>query len=186
VPSAARTLALVAAATASVGIAAAVPASAAAPTSKVTGGNVQIDLNAHTLQAVRDHGIHFAPLGSASLTKGTLKFPITGGTADPPNYKTTLGGGFTYSRDGHSVSVTHIVMNTATHRARADVTGHGTVDVFVLGDPQAGSGGPGKVSFGAYPVKLTAVLTRAVDKALGSTVVGGHPSFGTGATTVTF
>ena len=77
-------------------------------------------------------------------------------------------------------------MNTATHRASADVTGHGYVDVLVLGDPQAGSGGPGKVSFGAYPVELTAALTRAVDDKLGTSVVGAHPTFGIGATTVTF
>jgi hypothetical protein len=182
----ARTLALVAAAAVSTTAIGAVPASAATPAAKITGGNVQIALNSKTLKAVRGHGIAFAPLGKATLRNGTLKFPVTGGTLTGSNYRTKLDGGFTYSKNGHWITVTHIVMDTATHKATADVTGHGNIDVFILGDPQSGSGGPGKVSYGGYPVKLTGVLTRAVDKALSTSVVANNPAFGIGETTVTF
>lgn len=152
----------------------------------VTGGNVSIALNAHTAQAVRGHGITLSPIAAATLSHGTLRLPVTGGTANPPNYTTKQGGGFKYTKANHSVSITHIVMNTATHRATADVTGQGTIDVFVLGDPNAGNGGPGKVQYGGYPVKLTGALTRALDHAFNTQVFGANTGFGTGSTTVTF
>ena len=152
----------------------------------VTGGNVQIALTTHTVQAVRGHGITVSPIAAATLRNGTLRLPVTGGTANPPNYTTRLGGGYKYTKAGHSVSITHIVMNTATHRASAAVTGHGTIDVFVLGDPNAGSGGPGKVQYGGYSVKLTGALTRALDHAFNTQVFGSNAGFGTGSTTVTF
>jgi hypothetical protein len=165
---------------------AALTSPAVATGTAVTGGNVQIALNTHSLQAVRGHGVTVSPIASATLRNGTLRLPVTGGTANPPNYTTKLGGGFKYTKASHTVSVTHLVMNTATHRASADVTGHGTIDVFILGDPNAGSGGPGKVQYGGYSVKLTGALTRALDNAFTTQVFGNNPSFGTGSTTVTF
>jgi hypothetical protein len=176
--------ALAAAAVAASGLALAAPAQAAAPTS-VTGGQVKIDLNDHSLQAVRGHGIRFAPVGTATLRNGNLRLPVTGGTHGRTD-KVDLGGGFEYGKSGHTVKITHIVMNTATHRARADVSGHGKIDVFVLGDPQEGGGSPNSLSYGDYPVKLTAVLTRAVDHALSTAVVGNNPKFGTGFTSLRF
>jgi hypothetical protein len=152
----------------------------------VTGGNVAIDLSAHTLQSVRGHGIAVNPIPAATLRGGTLRLPVTGGTANPPDYTTKLGGGFKYTKAGHTVSITHIVMNTATHRASAQVTGRGTIDVFVLGDPNRGSGGPGKVQYGGYSVKLTGALTRALDNSFNTQVFGNNANFGSGTTTVTF
>ncbi len=160
------------------------PASAA--TTPLTGGNVQIELSTHTLQAVRGHGISVDPIAAATLRSGVLRLPVNTGTANPPNYTTKLGGGFKYTKARDTVSITHIVMSTATHRATAQVTGHGTIDVFVLGDPNRGSGGPGKVQYGGYSVTLTGALTRALDNAFNTQVFGNNASFGGGTTTVTF
>lgn len=160
-------------------------AEAAAPTA-VTGGNVSIALNTHTRQAVTGHGFKFAAIAKATLHKQTLKFPITGGAANPPNYSTKLAGGFKYTKNGHTDTITHIVFNTATKKASADVTHHGNIDVFLLGNPEGGAGGPGKVSFGPYTVKLTGVFAKALDHDFGTSVFVGNPKFGNGATTVTF
>jgi hypothetical protein len=165
---------------------AALTSPAVAAGTAVTGGNVQIALSSHTVQVERGHGITVSPIAAATLRNGTLRLPVTGGTANRSNYTTKLGGGFKYTKSSHSVSITHIVMNTATHRASAAVTGHGTIDVFILGDPNAGSGGPGKVQFGGYSVKLTGALTRALDNAFNSQTFGNNAGFGTGSTTVTF
>ena len=165
---------------------AALTSPAVAAGTALTGGNVQIALSPHTVQVERGHGITVSPIAAATLRNGTLRLPVTGGTANRSNYTTKLGGGFKYTKSSHSVSITHIVMNTATHRASAAVTGHGTIDVFILGDPNAGSGGPGKVQFGGYSVKLTGALTRALDNAFNSQTFGNNAGFGTGSTTVTF
>lgn len=168
------------------GVLAAVPAAEAAAPTPVTGGSVRIALNTHTLKAVRGHGFTFAPIAKATLHNGTLKLPVTGGSANPPNYGTKLGGGFKYTKNGHTITITHIVMNTATQKASADVTHHGNIDVFLLGQPEGGAGGPGKVSYGPYTVKLTGVLTKALDKEFGAKVFAANPKFGNGSTTVTF
>ncbi len=152
----------------------------------ITGGNVSIALNAHTVQVEHGHGITLSPIAAATLRKGTLRLPVNGGTANPPNYTTKLGGGFKYTKAGHSVSITHIVMSTSSHRATADVTGHGNIDVFILGDPNSGSGGPGKVQYGGYTVKLTGALTRALDNTFNVQTFGNNSDLGTGSTTVFF
>lgn len=166
--------------------AAALTSPAVAAATPVTGGNVQIALNAHTDQAVRVHGITLSPIAPATLRTGTLRLPVTGGVANPPNYGTKLGGGFKYSTARRTVSITHIYMNTATHRATGEVTGHGTIDVFVLGDPNSGNGGPGRVQYGGYTVKLAGALTHVLDGAFATQVFANNPDFGTGTTTVTF
>ncbi len=176
----------VAATAAAVLTGAALTSPAVAAGTAVTGGNVSIALTAHTVQVEAGHGITVSPIAAATLHKGTLRLPVNSGTANPPNYTTKLGGGFKYTKSNHSVSITHIVMSTATHRAHAEVTGHGTIDVFILGDPNSGSGGPGKVQYGGYTVKLTGALTRALDNAFNTQTFGNNAAFGTGSTTVTF
>ncbi len=180
-------LRLLAVATTSAVVAGAVLATPAlAAATAITGGNVSIALNAHSMQVEHGHGITLNPIAAATLRNGTLRLPVNGGTANPPNYTTKLGGGFKYTKAGHTVSITHIVMSTSTHRASADVTGHGNIDVFILGDPNAGSGGPGKVQYGGYSVKLTGALTRALDNTFNVQTFGNNADFGTGSTTVFF
>ena len=183
----ARVRLLAVAATASTVLtAAAVTSPAVAASTALTGGNVSIALTSHTVQVEAGHGITLSPIAAATLRKGTLRLPVTGGTSNSSNYTTKLGGGFKYTKSSHSVSITHIVMSTATHRARAEVTGHGTIDVFILGDPNSGSGGPGKIQYGGYSVTLTGALTRALDNAFNTQTFGNNAGYGTGSTTVTF
>jgi hypothetical protein len=160
-------------------------AAAAAPQT-ITGGNTQVTLNAHTAQALHDRNFALAAITGATLRKGVLRLPTTGGTANPPNYTIKQGGGFSIAKAGTKISVTHLVVNTKSHQATALVTHHGTIVVFVLGDPNMGSGGPGKVGFGGYPVTLANGFARVLDNTYGTQVFANHKSFGTGGSTVYF
>lgn len=179
-----RVIAAVAAGT--VLVAGGVTDAAVAASTPVTGGHVSIQLTAATLQAIHDRGIALKPIAPATIDKGVLRLPTTGGQASPPNYTTDQAGGFSFDKGGKAVRVTGIVFNTADHRASGKVTGHGRIVIFVLGDPNSGSGGPGKIQYGGYSVTLSGALIRALDNAFGTEVFAHHSSFGTGSTTVTF
>lgn len=166
-----------------VGAVPAVAAPAVAATS-VTGGHTLVQLKAVTMRAIHGKGFALKPIAPATLAKGVLRLPTTGGTAKPPTYITKEAGGFSVSRNGKKVSVTHLVLNTKTERATADVTNHGRIVVFVLGQPNAGSGGPGWVEFGGYSVKLSYRLTHALYRRYGTQVFINHPLLGTGTSKV--
>lgn len=152
----------------------------------ITRGNTQITLNTNTVQALHDHNFALAATPGATVRNGVLKLPTTGGTANPPNYVIEQGGGFSITRNGKRISVSHIVYNTAKHQATGAVTGHGTIVVFTVGDPNMGNGGPGMVQFGGFPVKLANGFVRILDNTYNAQVFANHPSLGTGGTTVYF
>jgi hypothetical protein len=136
------------------------------------------------MRAIHGKGFAVKAIAPATLANGVLRLPTTGGTANPPTYITKDAGGFSISRNGKKMSVTHLVFNTKTERATADVTNHGTIVVFVLGQPNSGSGGPGWVEFGAYSVHLSYRLTHALYRVYGTQVFINHPLLGTGTSKV--
>jgi hypothetical protein len=172
--------------TAAVLVSGATSVAAAAASQTITGGNTQITLNTHTAQVLQNRNFAVAAIPGATVRHGVLRLPTTGGSANPPNYTIKQGGGFSVAKAGTKVSVTHLVFSTKSHQATGAVAGHGTIVVFVLGDPNAGNGGPGKVQFGGYPVKLSSAFARVLDNTYNTEVFAKHTAFGTGGSTVYF
>jgi hypothetical protein len=172
--------------TAAVLVSGATSVAVAAISQTITGGNTQITLNTHTMQVLQNRNFALVPIAGATDRRGVLRLPTTGGTASPPNYTIKQGGGFSLAKAAKKVLVTHLVFNTKSHQATGAVAGHGTIVVFVIGDPNAGNGGPGKVEFGGYPVKLSNGFARVLDNTYNTQVFAKHTAFGTGASTVYF
>lgn len=152
----------------------------------VTGGSVSVAMNGTTVKSIAGAGLAFYAIAPATKRNGVLRLPNSSGTANPPNFLTHQAGGFKFIKHGKAVKVTNIVFNTAKKQATADVTNHGNIVLFVLGMPNSGSGGPGRITYGGYSVTFAPAAIRAFDRALTTAVFARHPKFGTGTVTVLF
>jgi hypothetical protein len=163
-----------------------VAAANAASATLIKSGKTVVTLDAVTMTAVSGGGLKIQAFSPATQVGRTLTLPTSGGTATPPSYVENETGGFAVSHAGTTVRFTELTFDTAHHVAHARVTGQGRIAALILGDPQNGSGGPGFVQFGAYPVNLTAAAVRALDTALHTQVFGKLSRLGIGSSTVRF
>ena len=186
-PASTRRLALAAGATA-VAAAAAVattPAAFAAGTA-VTGGHSTITVSSTARQALSSAHISINAVSPATYSNHVIKLPISGGTANPPNYLIRYHGAFDLVKGSKTFSIHGIIENTSQHRVTALVNSHSRMTVFTLGDPQMGNGGPGEVMFGDYTVKWSSGAQTYFDNHLSTKAFTNHPSFGIGLTNVKF
>ena len=160
--------------------------SSAAAGQQITGGQTTVAMNSVTVQSIRGAGLGFAAIAPATKKNGVLRLPNVGGAANPPNYLIRQAGGFQFTKSTKTIKVTHIVFDTKTERATADVTNHGNIVLFVLGQPNAGGGAPGMLQYGGYSVTFAPAAIRAFDNAFHTAVFAHRAKLGTGSTTVRF
>lgn len=160
--------------------------SSAAAGHPITGGQTTVAMNSVTVQSIRGAGLGFAAIAPATKKNGVLRLPNSGGAVNPTYYVIRQAGGFQFTKGAKTIKVTHIVFDTRTERATADVTNHGNIVLFVLGQPNAGGGAPGMVQYGGYSVTFAPAAIRAFDNAFHTAVFAHHAKLGTGSTTVRF
>jgi hypothetical protein len=162
----------------------AISSAAVTESHSVTSGNVAITVTAATAKAVHGAGLHFTMVSPATRKNSDLRLPVSSGKVNAPNYVVRLAGGLQIASGSKVVTIKHIIVNSKTSRATANVTGRGNIVTFVLGDPQSGSGGPHMFQIGGYPVRFSSAAIKALDKAFTTSVFANHPMLGRGTTTV--
>jgi hypothetical protein len=178
-------LAVAGLATAAALLSTALPATAATG-SKVTGGNSTIDVSKAQRAALHGAGVTLSATGKASYKKHTIKLPVSGGTANPPNYGLRYAGGIKFTKGHATVKVTKLKIAQKSSDVTGVVNGKKRINIFVDGTPQGGKGGPGDVTYGGYTVKFAGAAKKVFDKDLNTKTFTKHAAVGTGTTTVKY
>jgi hypothetical protein len=152
----------------------------------VTGGNSKVVVAKAFRTALKHHDIRLAATGKASYRHHSLKFPVTGGKANPPKYALRYAGGIKLVRGNATLRVTKLQIALGSTDVTGVVNGHKRINLFVDGLPAGGNGGPGDVSFGDYTVTLAHAAVKAFDNHLSTKTFAHHTAVGTGFTTVKF
>lgn len=165
----------------------AVPAFAAeAKVLKVTGKQTTVTPSSSLTSFLASRNIKVAAVAPATLSGGTVTFPITGGAVKSPslNGRLILGGGLQFTRKTHSVTLSSIVVRRNGSKAVVSATvGHRRLNVArATGTHLTVSGKTGTVT---GDLRLSAAAARAINKLAGKHLVSAGADLGSFTSTVT-
>jgi hypothetical protein len=159
-------------------------ASSATAIPRLGGVSTNVAVDAGTLKALTGLGVKVSTEGTATLTAGTLSFPITGGMAVihsdksyQPGYITGAipheGSGVTFSAGKKSLTVENFVVDPGSSMLYAQVGGTSTeVPLLFLDGTNVKISQPtGEVVLDGTVAKLTQTAADALDKTFGTTAV---------------
>jgi hypothetical protein len=183
-----RLLALLAVATAVLGVAVTAQAKPVTPRKHivVTSGSATITPTSTTATFITSHGITVTPIAPATLSSGTVTLPVIKGIATDRGLHGALrlGGGVTFAGAKRVVNVRDLtVVRTAKTWLWGKVNGH-VIRLARLTDLKRTVTGNQATVTGA--IRLTHRAAQAIDRLFGSHVVSTGYKLGTFSATLTF
>jgi hypothetical protein len=153
---------------------------------KVTGQQTTITPSAGAVKFLTTNHITVSTLGAATLTNGSVTFPITGGFVKTPSLDGTLvhSGGVKFSNGTRSVSLQSIVAYRLGHNTF--VTGRADGRLMIIARVTGAKVSiTGKTATATGELKLSAGVAQRINHVFGKHVVSAGADLGSAKSTIT-